>query len=181
MFGFKCFLAPSGVDEFPPLPVAELERYLAELAGFGGMMIVHAEDGDALERAPEASGREYADFLASRPRGVENLAIAELIEAARHTGAAVHLLHLSSSDAVPMLRSARRDGIACHRRDVPALPRRSRRRRSPRAPPVQVLPAHPRGRQPRGPLGGARAAATSTCVVSDHSPCVPELKGLDAR
>ena len=41
VFGFKCFLAPSGVDEFPPLPVAELPRYLAELAGFGGMMIVH--------------------------------------------------------------------------------------------------------------------------------------------
>src|SRR4051812_3235874 len=112
VFGFKCFLAPSGVDEFPPLSVAELERYLAELAGFGAMMIVHAEDGDALEHAPAASGRAYADFLASRPRGVENLAIAELIEAARHTGAAVHLLHLSSSDAAPMVRSARRDGIA---------------------------------------------------------------------
>ena len=55
VFGFKCFLAPSGVDEFPPLPGRPSStRYLAELAGFGGMMIVHAEDGDALERAPDA-------------------------------------------------------------------------------------------------------------------------------
>jgi len=81
------------------------------LRSYGAKMIVHAEDTTAIERAPAPPGGRYADFLASRPRGAENVAIAHLIEAARHTGAAVHLLHLSSSDAVPMLRTARRDGI----------------------------------------------------------------------
>ena len=81
------------------------------LASYGAKMIVHAEDSTAIERAPAPHGRHYSDFLASRPRGSENVAIAHLIEAARHTGASVHLLHLSSSDAVPMLRTARREGI----------------------------------------------------------------------
>ncbi len=111
VFGFKCFMTDSGVEEFPPLSADQLEEYLGVLASYGAKMIVHAEDSTAIERAPAPHGRHYSDFLASRPRGSENVAIAHLIEAARHTGASVHLLHLSSSDAVPMLRTARREGI----------------------------------------------------------------------
>ena len=86
VFGFKCFATPSGVDEFPPLSAEQLEEYLGVLVSYGAKMIVHAEDSTAIERAPAANGRRYADFLASRPRGAENVAIAHLIEAARHTG-----------------------------------------------------------------------------------------------
>jgi len=64
----------------------------------------------ACARGTSSSG--YADFLASRPRGAENLAIAWLLERARWTGARAHVLHLSRSDALPMLASARRDGVA---------------------------------------------------------------------
>jgi allantoinase len=39
------------------------------VAEFDGLMIVHAEDGHALEHAPNADGRGYGAFLASRPRG----------------------------------------------------------------------------------------------------------------
>ena len=111
VFGFKCFLLHSGVDEFPPLQPANLDAYLATLAAFDGLMIVHAEDSTAIDRAPSASGRHYRDFLASRPRTAENLAVAHVIEAARATRARAHILHLSSSDALPMLASARRDGV----------------------------------------------------------------------
>ncbi|GAB95640.1 allantoinase [Kineosphaera limosa] len=111
VFGFKCFLLHSGVDEFPPLDADELEDYLTGLAEVGGMMIVHAEDNLSIDRAPQAGGAAYSRFLASRPRGAENLAIATVIERARWTGAKVHILHLSSSDALPMIRSAKADGI----------------------------------------------------------------------
>ena len=72
---------------------------------------MHAEDAEAIDRAPAAGGYRYADFLASRPRGAENVAIAGWSERARWTGARVHVLHLSSSDALPMIASARRDGV----------------------------------------------------------------------
>ena len=70
-------------------------------------MIVHAEDSRAIDRAPNPDGDVYATFLASRPRGAENLAIAEVIERTRWTGARTHILHLSSSDALPMLPAPR--------------------------------------------------------------------------
>ena len=79
VFGFKCFLLHSGVDEFPPLDPDGLELALKEIASFGAMMIVHAEDAHAIDRAPSPRGDNYTDFLSSRPRGAENLAIAEVI------------------------------------------------------------------------------------------------------
>src|SRR6266545_4891402 len=111
VFGFKCFLLHSGVDEFPHLDAEQLDEYLGVLSTFPALLLVHAEDSQAVLRAPSAHGERYADFLASRPRGAENVAIAHVIESGRWTGASVHVLHLSSSDALPMLRSARRDGV----------------------------------------------------------------------
>jgi allantoinase len=70
-----------------------------------------AEDAGAIDRAPSCHGPRYLDFLASRPRAAEHLAIDHVIQAARRTGARAHILHLSSGDALPMLAGARRDGI----------------------------------------------------------------------
>jgi allantoinase len=111
VFGFKCFLLHSGVEEFPHLEADEMEADMAVLKSFDSMMIVHAEDSRAIERAPSAEGDQYQKFLRSRPRGAENVAIAEVIERARWTGARAHILHLSSSDALPMIASAKRDGV----------------------------------------------------------------------
>jgi allantoinase len=111
VLGFKCFLLHSGVDEFPPLDPDQLEAAMCEIRSFDGLMIVHAEDTHAIERAPTAHGETYDDFLRSRPRGAENLAVAQVIELARWTGCRVHILHVSSSDVLPMLASARRDGV----------------------------------------------------------------------
>ena len=109
VFGFKCFLLHSGVDEFPPLDPDQLEAAMREIASFDGLMIVHAEDTHAIEHAPTAHGETYTNFLSSRPRGAENLAIAQVIELARWTGCRVHILHVSSSDALPMIATARRE------------------------------------------------------------------------
>src|SRR3954468_16597330 len=178
VFGFTCFMTDSQVDEFPPLSPEELEEYLGVLASYGAKMIVHAEDSTAIERAPAPHGRHYSDFLASRPRGSENVAIAHLIEAARHTGAAVHLLHLSSSDAVPMLRSARRDGIAFTVETCPhylvfeAASIAAGATQFKCCPPIREA-------DNREDLWAALGRGDIDIVVSDHSPCVPELKGLD--
>jgi len=111
VFGFKCFLLHSGVDEFPPLAPDEFEQYLREMTSFGAMMIVHAENSQAIDGAPQCEGAHYDRFLQSRPRGAENLAISEVIERTRWTGGRAHILHLSSSDALPMIGSAKRDGL----------------------------------------------------------------------
>ncbi|MEU8597349.1 allantoinase AllB, partial [Streptomyces globisporus] len=111
VFGFKCFLSPSGVDEFPALDQQQLANSLGEITDFGGLLIVHAEDPHHLTAAPQRDGRKYADFLASRPRDAENTAIENLIAQARRLGARVHVLHLSSSDALPLIAAAKREGV----------------------------------------------------------------------
>src|SRR6476646_3743072 len=68
VFGFKWFLLHSGVDEFPALSTEQLEQAAAELAAFGAMMIVHAEDAHAIDRAASPRGDNYVNFLSSRPR-----------------------------------------------------------------------------------------------------------------
>jgi allantoinase len=111
VLGFKCFLADSGTDDFPPVSAGQMEQALSVLRGFGTPLLIHAESAEAAAAIGEASGRRYADYLASRPRGVENLAVAQVIEAARRTGGHAHIVHLSSSDALPMIASARREGV----------------------------------------------------------------------
>lgn len=175
VFGFKCFLVDSGVEEFPPLSLAELERHLAVVAIFDGLVLVHAEDPDVVGSAPPPHGPGYADFLASRPHEAEDVAIAHVLDAARRTGARVHVVHLSSADALPLLRRARRDGVrvtveTCPHYlalDAEAVPAGATEYKC--CPPI-------RGATNRTALWRALRAGDVDCVVSDHSPCLPELK-----
>ena len=178
VFGFKCFLLDSGVPEFPPLMPEDLHEYLTVLREFDGLMIVHAEDAGSIEHSPAAHGSRYAEFLHSRPRGAENTAIAHVIEAARATGARVHILHLSSSDALPMIATAKRDGVritveTCPHYlvfDADQIPAGATQFKC--CPPIREAAN-------RDLLWAGLADGTIDCVVSDHSPCTPELKRPD--
>ena len=178
VFGFKCFLLHSGVDEFPPLGPEELEADLRTLADFGGMMIVHAEDSQAIDRAPAAHGEVYDRFLHSRPRGAENLAIAAVIERARWTGAKVHILHLSSSDALPMIRSAKADGIDLSVETCPHYLSLSAEQIPDGATAYKCCPPI-RESGNRELLWEGLLDGTIDYIASDHSPSTLELKDLD--
>jgi allantoinase len=112
VFGFKAFLSPSGVPEFEHLSAAQLMEAAAEIAEFDGLLIVHAEDPSVLSSASSvAVGHEYGGFVASRPDSAELAAIENVIKAAHTTGARLHILHLSSARALPMIAQARADGV----------------------------------------------------------------------
>jgi allantoinase len=176
VFGFKCFLLPSGVDEFPPLDRAGLAAALAEVAAMGALMIVHAEDPGLVT---DAHGRRYADFLASRPRAAEDTAIAGLLELAEQTGARVHVLHLSSADALPMIARAKAAGLPITAETCPhylaltaeEVPDGDTRFKC--CPPV-------REEGNRDALWQGLADGTIDAVVSDHSPSTADLKRLDS-
>jgi allantoinase len=178
VFGFKCFLLHSGVDEFPHLRAGELDRYLEVLAGFPALLLVHAEDAEAVARAPSASGERYADFLASRPRGSENLAVAHVIESARWTGGRAHVLHLSSSDALPMLASARRDGVRVSAETCPHYLTFDAETIADGATQFKCCPPI-REAGNRELLWRGLADGVIDLIASDHSPCPPGLKRLD--
>ena len=178
VFGFKCFLLHSGVDEFPHLEPDQLEEALRVVRSFGALMIVHAEDSTAIDRAPTAHGQAYRDFLRSRPRGAENVAIAQVIELARWTGCRVHILHLSSSDALPMIASARRDGVQITVETCPHYLTFASEEVPDGATQYKCCPPV-READNREMLWQGLAAGLIDCVVSDHSPCTPELKRFD--
>jgi allantoinase len=178
VFGFKCFLLHSGVDEFPPLDPEGLELALKEIASFGAMMIVHAEDANAIDRAASPGGDNYTDFLSSRPRGAENLAIAEVIELARWTGCRVHILHLSSSDALPMIASARRDGVKLTVETCPHYLSFVSEEIQAGATQFKCCPPI-REAANRELLWQGLADGVIDCVVTDHSPCTVDLKRFD--
>lgn len=178
VFGFKCFLLHSGVDEFPPLNPGELEDALHKVAEHDALMIVHAEDSDAIEHAPTAHGETYADFLTSRPRGAENVAIAQVIELARRIGARVHILHLSSSDALPMIASARADGVRVTVETCPHYLSFTAEEIPDGGTQFKCCPPIREARN-RELLWKGLADGIIDCVVSDHSPCTPDLKRFD--
>jgi len=111
VFGFKCFLSPSGVDEFDHLSTDELDLAMAEIAGFGGLLIVHAEDPTVLDAHGNEGGSDYRRFVESRPDESEVTAIERVIAGVRRHGTRAHILHLSSAEALPALRAARAEGL----------------------------------------------------------------------
>ena len=179
VFGFKCFLLHSGVDEFPPLHPAQVDGYMRTLRGFDGLLIVHAEDAGAIDRAPSAHGARYLDFLSSRPRDAENLAVAQVIRAARRTGARAHLLHLSSGDALPTIAGARREGVRVTAETCPHYLVLTAEEVPDGATQFKCCPPV-REASNRELLWRGLADGTIDCVVSDPSPCTAELKRLDA-
>jgi allantoinase len=175
VFGFKCFLVDSGVPEFPPLDAEELEDAAAQLAALGSLLLVHAEDAARIGAAPAAAGRDYRRFLASRPGTAETAAVATVIGVVRRTGVRAHILHVSSADVLPLLADARADGLPVTAETCPhylaldAGDVHDGQTVFKCCPPI-------RDAANREQLWQGLRAGIIDCVVSDHSPCPPELK-----
>jgi allantoinase len=178
VFGFKCFLLHSGVDEFAPLDGAGLEAAMREIARFDGLLIVHAEDAHAIDHAPDPHGGRYADFLASRPRDAENRAVQQVVDLSRATGCRVHILHVSSAEALPLLAEARRGGVRITAETCPhylsfaaeEIPDGATQYKC--CPPIREWDNRDR-------LWDGLRDGTLDLVVSDHSPSTIELKRLE--
>lgn len=175
VFGFKAFLAPSGVDEFGHLDGEQLERALTELAEFDGLLIVHAEDPDVLDAHITHGGTDYHAFVESRPHKAEVTAIERVIAGVRRTGARAHILHLSSAAALPALRAARAEGLPITVETCPHYLTIAEERIPDGATQFKCCPPI-RDDTNRDLLWAALVAGDIDIVVTDHSPSTPELK-----
>jgi allantoinase len=183
VLGFKCFLADSGAEGFPPVNTRQLTAALRVLRGLDSPLLVHAESAEAGAGAAataagtigESPGRSYAGYLATRPRGIENLAIAQVIEAARVTGGRAHVVHLSSSDALPMLASARRDGVRVTAESCPHYLTLVAEEIADGATAAKCSPPV-REAANRELLWAGLREEVLDLVVSDHSPCTAAMK-----
>ena len=113
--GFKCFLVPSGVDEFPHVGESDLRQALPILARRGVPLLVHAESPAALERSEALHASDvarYAHYLATRPPAAETDAVRMMIRLAREFNARVHIVHVACAEAAAEIAHAKGEGVA---------------------------------------------------------------------
>ncbi|WP_394823258.1 allantoinase AllB [Pendulispora albinea] len=181
---FKCFLAESGVDEFPHVSESDLEVGMRRLAELGAPLLVHAELPGPLAEAAGAAlspeeARRYAHYLASRPKRAEEEAVAMVFRLAARFGTRAHIVHLSASTALPILREARDRHLPVSAETCPHylsfaaedVPDGATSYKC--APPI-------RERANRDALWDALREGLLDQVVTDHSPASPSLKCVDS-
>lgn len=179
--GFKCFLIHSGIDGFAWVDEAELRLALAKLRSTGLPLLAHAEFTAPITAATEALNaagadwRKYVTYLASRPDAAEVEAIALLIRLAEEFDTPIHIVHLSSAKALPLLAEARGRGVPITAETcthylwfaAEEIPDGATEFKC--APPI-------RGAGNREALWNALDEGLIDMVVTDHSPCPAEMK-----
>lgn len=174
--GFKCFLTHSGLDEFPNVTREDLDAAMPVLTRLGLPLIVHAELDPCGPSAGDAA--DYATYLASRPGDMELRAIRLLIELCRKHRTRTHIVHLSCAEALDDIERAKAEGLPLTVETCPHyltfaaedIERGATHFKC--APPI-------RSAANREALWRGLGRGVIDFVVSDHSPCIPEMKKLD--
>jgi len=172
--GFKCFLIHSGVDEFPAVNKEQALEALEQLKNTGATLLFHAEcEVDGTDDSGDPA--EYNTFLESRPPSMEISAIQLVIDICRSSKVPCHIVHLSAAEALPLIKAARAEGLplsveTCHHylnltaEEIPA-----------RATQFKCCPPI-RSSINQEALWQAVIDGHIDMLVSDHSPCTPDLK-----
>ncbi|EMD85789.1 hypothetical protein COCC4DRAFT_152171 [Bipolaris maydis ATCC 48331] len=196
--GFKGFLCESGVEEFPAVSSLDIEKALLELKDSATTLMFHAEMippiadsvGDVIQTsepplAPKGALTSYDTFLQSRPPAFETCAVAEILSLAHLAPELqLHIVHLSAIEAIPLLRKARADGVkitaeTCfHYLALAAEGIKEGDTRHKCCPPIRSQ-SNQDGLWEE--LLQDTADGVIQTVVSDHSPCTPDIKLLPAH
>jgi allantoinase len=175
VLGAKAFMIDSGIAEFEWSRADDLRAAMPRLRDAGIPLLAHAELDLPVPAALSLSPRSYRAWLLSRPCAWEDAAVALLIELCRETGCAVHVVHLSSASAIALLRRARAEGLpitvetCAHYLCLAAEDVPDGETTFKCAPPIREH--HNRER-----LWAALDEGVIDFVVTDHSPCTPDLK-----
>jgi allantoinase len=175
---FKCFLSPSGVDEFGHVGEADLREAFPVLASLGLPLMVHAEDPACLLNAPAGGSRRYLDWLGSRPAQAERSAIAMLVRLMEWCPTPVHVVHLSSSTSLGLVGEAKARGLPLTVETCPHYLTFAAEEVPDGATEYKCAPPIRRTTE-RDALWNALLDGEIDLVASDHSPCPPDMKGSD--
>ncbi|HTR80161.1 MAG TPA: allantoinase AllB [Bacteroidota bacterium] len=176
VLGVKAFLIDSGIDDFPPVSEEDLRVGMKIIAKTQAPLLVHAELADiSTLHVKHGDDQSFQKYLSSRPRKWEHDAINLLIRLCAEYNCRTHIVHLSSADEIPALRSARSAELPLSVETCPhylffsadEIPEKDTRFKC--APPI-------RERENRERLWTALRDGDIDCIVSDHSPCPPEMK-----
>ncbi|MGA2919675.1 MAG: allantoinase AllB [Candidatus Sulfotelmatobacter sp.] len=179
--GFKCFLVNPGIDGFTMVSEQQLRAALPHVARTGLPLLVHAELPAPIDRATEALADAhwncYSTYLQSRPDEAELAAIRMMLSLCREYNFRLHIVHLSTSQALQELRAARSDGLPVSVETCPHYLHFSAETIANGATLTKCAPPI-RERENRERLWEGLREGTIDMVVTDHSPCPPAMKRL---
>ncbi len=183
VLGVKSFLIDSGIEEFPNVEEDDIRRALPILAKHDVPYLIHAELDREQKPAP-VIGDNYQSFLASRPKHWENEAVALMVKLAKEADSnghqcKVHIVHLSSAEALDSISEAKAEGLEFTAETCPhyltlfaeSIPNGKTLFKC--CPPI-------RENDNRETLWQAVTDGRISFIVSDHSPCTPQLKHIDS-
>ena len=182
--GFKCFLIHSGMDGFAWVDEADLRLALDKLRGTGLPLLAHAEVAGPVDEATtqlnarSSDWRRYATYLASRPDAAEVEAIALLIRLAEEFDAHIHIVHLATVEALPLLKSARERGVKITVETCTQYLWFAAEEIADGATEFKCAPPV-RSAANREGLWAALQQGLIDMVTTDHSPCPPAMKRRD--
>jgi allantoinase len=182
VLGFKCFLVPSGVPEFPHVLEPDLDRAMAVIARLGVPLLVHAELPAVIDAAAPgrtADPRSYAAYLASRPVEAEVEAIDLVVRLAMRHNPRVHIVHVSSREGADRIRDARARGVRITGETCPHYLTFSSEEIRDGATAFKCAPPI-RDAGTRSSLWDSLGSGSLDFVASDHSPAPPAMKTLDS-
>lgn len=112
VLGIKCFLTHSGIDEFPNVTEKDLELAMPILAKNKIPLLAHCEMyNEEMQCDFENHPTSYQHYLSSRPKKWENDAIAMMIRLCRKHQCSIHIVHVSSAEALDMIDKAKHEGL----------------------------------------------------------------------
>jgi allantoinase len=182
VLGFKCFLIHPGIDGFTMVTEEDLRAALPHVARTGLPLLVHAELAGpvdaATERLANADWKYYATYLQSRPDEAELQAIRLMLSLCRQYDFRLHIVHLSTAQALPELRTARSEGLPLSVETCPHYLHLLAENIADGATLSKCAPPVRRRENCEALWQGLKDAAIDL-VATDHSPCPPAMKRLE--
>ena len=179
--GFKCFLIHPGIDGFTMVTKEELRAALPHVVRTGLPLLVHAELAGPIDAVSEqlssSDWNKYQTYLQSRPDEAELAAIELLLSLCCEYRFRLHIVHLSSAKALPMLRAARAEGLPISVESCPHFLHLTAETISDGATLFKCAPPI-RGAENREKLWRGLREGAIDLVATDHSPCPPDMKRL---
>ena len=170
--GFKCFLVPSGVDEFQHVGEPELREAMPVLAGRGVPLLVHAESPETIVPPTRST---YEAYLASRPPEAEVEAIRMIIRLAREFGTRTHIVHVACAEAVEEISRAKLDRVPITAETCPHYLMFAGEEIAEGATEFKCAPPIRHSHHREALWSGLHSGALDL-VATDHSPAPPALK-----
>jgi allantoinase len=177
--GFKCFLVPSGVDEFPAVGESELRRAMPVLARRGVPLLVHAESPSHLRSYPTHQAHptypSYSTYLATRPPEAEVEAVRLMVRLAREFGVQTHIVHVAAAEAVDEIARAKSGGVPITAETCPHYLTFDADEIPDGATEFKCAPPIRESRHRHALRAGLRNGVLDL-IATDHSPAPPALK-----